>query len=125
MLAEGLQHRHPGDQEGEALEGHGVGLHQPAPAVDAQRHERQVLQHLTAAPLGDGELGLGLGHRFARAPGLGSGAGSDDEARARQHEDRDRQHDHRDDHARSVADLRPRHARPALAAAGPVIGSPR
>ncbi len=104
VLAEGLENRHPGDEEGEALQRDGVRLHQSPLAVDPQGDEREVLQHLPAAPLGDGQLGLGPRGPLARPPGLGAGTGHEDECRAGQREDRDRQQDHRDDHAVSVAD---------------------
>ena len=106
VLAEGLEHRHPGDEEREALERDAVRLHQSALAVDPQGDEGEVLQHLAPAPLGHGELGLGPAGLAPRAGGVGAGTLAEPTpARARQNDDGDRQQDQCDDHGASVADV--------------------
>ena len=125
VLAEGLQHRHARDQEREALERDRVGLDQAAVAVDPQGDERQVPQHLPAAALGDGELGVEPRRVLAGPLRVASGAAHEDEAGARDQEGCDPEQDQRDDHSASLADRPTARARVASAPPGRVIGSPR
>ena len=125
VLAERLEHRHARDQEREALERDRVGLDQAAVAVDPQGDERQIPQHLPAAALGDGELGVEPRRLRACPLRVASGAAHEDEAGGRDQEGCDPEQDQRDDHSASLADRPPTRARVASAPPGGVIGSPR
>ena len=124
VLAEGLEQAHARHQVGEPLEGDDVRLHQPAVAVEPQRHEGQVLEHLAAPALGR----LGGPHRLA-----GVGIGHDGESalapephegdpRDQERDERDGQED--DGHGGSLADPRERRARSIVRTRHIVISFP-